>query len=197
MKTTALEKIEIPSEAQLQLPATRSAVNTTRSSYDMESGTAAKWITGNWIGAGVTVGSSFSPFIVDHMVGLPITTGIITMLSILASMLSIGVLSSDTVVDMKKKLKELNKDVTPNNWNNSSDYRGFRISSRYRKSGIFNLFLPRRIFRPVLMNETVWYSATKDLYTIEKHYLTAGNWVEETQEVGGRRYAFKQALNSF
>lgn len=200
MKTTALEKIEIPSEVKEVTKFSRSTQNMTESSCDMPTGIAAKFVSSIWLTGGSAVGSSAVlsaiPDVAGGFYAIPGTLGVISGLITLFVGVGAVIVGDDSFSDMKDEFKEIKKGITPAEWKENSAQR-FRIYSKSRRSAVLNMLLPRRIFKRVLMNETVWYSPSQDIYTLEKHYLTATNWVTETAEVDGRRRVFTKALESF
>lgn len=197
LKTTALESITLPSEAMQEISAYRE-INNISDNTELGTSVTAKWITVNWIGAGSTVGLNFIPFVSEHLSLLPTVTGILTSMSAGVMFMILGFMTLGTLTDLNDHMKTLKKDITPNEWNykSSQGTQGFRIYSKSRKNAIVELFLPRRMFRRILMNETVWYSPLRDVYTVKKAYLTGLDWVDEIQEIGGRRYVFQQSMKS-
>lgn len=196
MKTTALEKMEIPNEVSTNTSFSRSSVNHTEYSCDMPTGVMAKFVSSIWLTGGSSVALSVTPFVAETLPAIPIILGIAS--GLLAGYVTLGSLLMDdnSLSDMEDEFRDVKKDIMPSEWK-ENDGRRFRLHSKSRRSAIVNMLLPRRIFKPVLMNETIWYSPQQDLYTIEKHYLTAFNWVTETAEIDGRRRVFTKALNSF
>lgn len=156
----------------------------------------AKFVSSIWLTGGSSAALSAVPFVAETLPAIPIILGLASGLMTLFVGVGALIVDDDSLSDMEAEFKEIKKDITPSEWSHN-DGKRFRIKSKSRRSAIINMLLPRRIFKPVLMNETIWYSPKKDLYTIEKHYLTATNWVTETAEIDGRRRVFTKALDSF
>lgn len=78
-----------------------------------------------------------------------------------------------------------------------SDSRGIRIKQRSRRTFLPALFLPTRIFRPQLLNETIWYHPDNDIYRRERVYIKATDVEKTVETFDGHRNVFKKALQNF
>lgn len=186
----------IPKEVSEVTKFTRTKKNLTEYSCDMPTGVTAKFTTSMWLNGGTSVALSQIPFITENVGFIPVICAIAAVLS--GGFLVIGstIMSDDTFRDMEDEFQHMRKEIKPSEWEENPG-KQFRIYSKSRRSAIVNMLLPRRIFKRVLMNETIWYEPTQDVYTVQKHYLTGFNWITETAEIEGRRRVFKKALDSF
>lgn len=193
MKTTALEKITVPSDSR-QISFRKTSLDVSGSG--LETAVMAKWMTGNWIGAGSTAGLFMATSATESLTFLPIIAAFPTFVSVAVFALISLFVSSESFTEMEDNLRNLKKDITPHEWKGNEAKNGFRILSKSRANATIELLLPRRIFRRTLMNETIWYSPLRDVYTKQVSYLSRGGWDVEIEEVAGRRYVFQQALKS-
>lgn len=194
MKTTSLEKIAIPSEAKQQISFRKTSIDL--SDGGLETKHLATWLTGNWIGAGSSVGLGMIPFVTENLASLPFTVGFLTSISTVVFAIGSFFISRESYTNMEDNMRNLKKDISPDEWKGEEAKSGFRIYAKSRSNATIEFILPRRIFRRTLMNETVWYSPLRDVYTMQKSYLTRSGWDVEIEEVAGRRYVFQQALKS-
>lgn len=193
MKTTALEKIAIPKEAK-RISFRKTSLDVSGSG--IETAGMAKWMTGNWIGAGSTAGLITIASTTEHLAALPVLTGLPTFVSLMVFTIISLFVTRESFTGMEYNLRNLKKPITPHEWKGNEAKNGFRIKSKSRANATIEFLLPRRIFRRTLMNETIWYSPLRDVYTKQSSYLTRSGWDVEIEEVAGRRYVFQQALKS-
>lgn len=106
--------------------------------------------------------------------------------------------------DVSKSIKELNSPIKAEDNKNLDGYRfgyrstsrGYKVSQKVRGKRFFTIYNPLRLFKRILINETVWYDPTTDVHTIERTYASFNNVYTENEKFGGPRYSFRRALNS-
>lgn len=106
--------------------------------------------------------------------------------------------------DTSESIKELNEPIKASDNRNVDGYRfgfrsnskGYKVSQTVRSNRFFTIYNPLRLFKRILINETVWYDPTTDVHTIERTYVNFKNVYTENEKFGGPRYSFRRALNS-
>lgn len=143
------------------------------------------------------------------MTVLPIIMIVASGLTALVSIINFC-LESEYFTKMRKKIKSMNSPISmkenhilenqgfsDRQWRTQQDWKkGYCVSQKVRGSKFIFIFNPLRLFKPVLLNETVWYNPDSDIHTIEKTYARMGSILLTTEKRGGPRYSFRRALNS-
>lgn len=70
------------------------------------------------------------------------------------------------------------------------------ISLKTRTSTIWTYVNPLRLFKKVLLSETISYSLYEDVYTRTRHYLGAVRYTVVTENFQGSRKSFQKALSA-
>lgn len=143
------------------------------------------------------------------MVVLPITMIVASGLLTFGSIIGFG-LENEAFAKTRKQFKSINRPISMNEnhilehqgfsdrrWRTQQDWKkGYCVSQKVRGPKFIFIFNPVRMFKPVLLNETVWYNPDSDIHTIEKTYARMGSILLTTEKRGGPRYSFRRALNS-
>lgn len=70
------------------------------------------------------------------------------------------------------------------------------ISLKTRPSTIWTYLNPLRLFKKILLSETISYSLYEDVYTRTSHYLGAVRYTVVTENFQGSRKSFQKALSA-
>lgn len=193
MTTTGLKAFSIPAETTKIF----SAVEKRDFSYSFKTGTVAKVLSGGWFTCVGAVMATPTAIFADVLVALPVSLGMLSFLSF-----SVGgtILIADEYARRRAKstFADIQKSISHEDWKEEiqNSGHGIRMKSTSKKISYKKLLSPQRLFKNVVLNETLWYSPTEDVYTQQTVYLTRGEWLLKTEKFAGRRHVFQQALKS-
>lgn len=200
MKTNTAINIKIPQGAEL--------IDKTHVPKDLTGAYATSSTSGNMITASINMiaPAVFSTGSVILAVGNASFGGIMMFLSGVVA-LGAGFWQLMGWSDSKKmsdNIKKLNNPIKAKENSELDGYRfgyrsaskGYKVSQKVRGKRFFTIYNPLRLFKRILINETVWYDPTTDVHTIERTYANFSHIYTENEKFGGPRYSFRRALNS-
>ena len=195
MRKSSLSAVSIPEQAKI-IQSVSADMNFSSYEY-MNTGTLIKWSSG----AIATGYPSAILMFIDAGSPLPWVAGV---LSAIMGLIGFGGFFTGSGKAMGKNFSDKSAPVAIGEWKNQKTTQksnlhvshGIKVSQRSHGNLLLALLNPARLFRKVLLRETIWYDPALDIFTRERSYMGPFNWVETCETLAGRRRTFVTAVKS-
>lgn len=206
MKKNIAINVKIPEGAEV-IEANTKVVNYNEKYAIFTSTAVMKFATADMLAAMLFTAGIFAfPVFENIGIGLMVFSGVSLLVTGFFSLLE-----AEEIKRVSKRIKKLNGPIdmgenkrisTTTNavysrWSEGDEKGNGYIVSQYVRSTRYPVvFNPLRIFKNILINETVWYEPYTDVHTTTRLYAGFAGLKMVTEKCGGPRYSFRRALNS-